>query len=377
LQNDEIKEIIRNEYGHELTSKNRYDMLIQKMDVIDKYCKWEPSKVFCNIVNGKPTNVFVEPKDIYKKELGLDYCSDKTAYLEWCIEKVLQFKETIKYVHKFDTDVIPDIRRSEREQRIQLARCCSTNYKHLQDIRMNKLDIDYLKNVWNFKKNMDYIEEPEYLNDTIVKYACVLFNAFGVMSYDSLIQQDSLDEYIYFYKEVEIETIVTMVNVEGYEKKSKMHKKVWVKTNKIYEDSEEFIYVEHEVIRQKFRDYLIKFFTERKEAFLTYINAEYKPHFGMSFIPKDEEDVQILESYKNRWYKCQDQVKAGFPEIELEAENVSKLLLDSDVFRNVMKLCEFFFEHKKEVVDQYFCICDFEEESEIDDEYNNVITINY
>jgi len=362
LEHDEIKEIIRSEYGKELTPENLHTILIEKLNVIDKYCKFEANKVFCKTINGKPTNVFVEPIVIYKKELELDNCSNKTPFLEWCIERVLKSKETIKDIKIMQVDT-RDIRRAENIQRMHLARCVSTNYELLRNIRMNKMDIECLKDVWSFRKNLQYVEQPEYLNDIIVKYACVLFNAFGIMSLDRLIQEDSVEEYVYFHKEVEIETIVTMLNVEGYEKKSKISKKVWVKTKMIYEDAEEFNYVEDEVIRQKFRDYLIHFFTKRKEAFLEVINAEYKMHQG---IPNTrDEDYQIIDNWKNKRYKFKANVKANFPEVEKDTEIVSTLLLDSDIFRNVMKLCEFFFEHKQEIIDQYFCIsCEFEEEEE-------------
>ena len=363
LEHDEIKQLIREEFGKELTIENRHNILIQKLDVIDKYCNFEPNKVFCEIVNGKSTNVFVEPSIIYKKDNGLDKCSDRTAYLEWCIERVLQSKETIKDIHKMTCQPnIRDTRRAHREQRMQLARCTSTNYEILNDIRMKKLDIDYLTPD-GYKVNFNTcIEKPEVLNDNIVQYACVLFNAFGMPSYFN-------NEFIYFYKEVEIETIINMVNIEGYEKKTKMNKKVWVKTSNLNDDEDgfypDFTYVEDEVIRQKFRDYLVKFFTERKEAFSEVIDAEYKPN--PTIIPRDEEDFKIIETLKNRWYKYQANLKADFQEIEKDTEIVSKLLLDSDVFKNVMKLCEFFFEYKEEVIDQYFCNgCDFEE-SELDD----------
>jgi len=355
LQHDEIKEIIRSELGKELTLKNRHDILIQKLNVIDKYCEWEPNKVFCEIIHDKPTNVFVEPIDIYKKEFGIVHIEDKTEYLEWCIEKILQSKETIKETHKINTPYIRDVRRDQNMLRVHLARCCSTDYGDLQDIRMNKLDIQYCKDVSSFHQGLSYIEKPDHLNDTIVQYACVLFNAFGVPS-NNIIN----NECIHFYKEVEIETISNMLNIEGYEKKSKMNKKVWLKTSSLNDDEDgfhpEFTYVEDEVIRQKFRDYLVQFFTARKKAFLHVIDAEYKPNPTII-----QEDFKILETLKNRWYDYQADVKAGFPEIEKDTEIVSRLLMDSDVFRSVMKLCEFFFEYKEEVVDQYFCGCDFEE----------------
>ena len=61
---------------------------------------------------------------------------------------------------------------------------------------------------------------------------------------------------------------------------------------------------------------------------------------------------------------CKAYVKSEFPEVEKDVENVNRLLLDSEIFRNVMKLCEFFFEYKKEILDQYFCGCDFDDNGE-------------
>jgi hypothetical protein len=376
LENDEVKEIILRDCGKELTAENRTDIMIEQMyRIVDKFLPYNPDSIFCRIVHGKPTNVFVDQSILYEEATGNKVNENREAYSEWCIEKILQAKETIKATHKMNTADIRDARRAEHMQRMNLARFCSANYGDLQDIRMNKLDIKYCKDVWSFTERKTYIEKPDFLKDTIVLYACVLFHAFGMMSHDSLIQENSVDEYLYFYKEVEIETIIHMVNVAGYEKKSKMNKKVWVKTLSLNDDSDGFhpecIYVEDEVIKQKFRDYLIKFFTERKEVFLEVIHAEYKPPPGMS-TPKDEEDVQIIENWKKKWYVHQANVKADFSEVEKDSEIVSRLLLDSDIFRNVMKLCEFFFEYKEEIINQYFCDGhDFDENEEFELEDNN------
>ena len=367
LQHDEIKDIIRKEYGVELTAENKFDIMLEKMySIVEKFIEYKPEKIFCRVIDGKPTNIYVDQVTLYQEETGNTMNNNRDAYCEWCIERILQSKETIKDTRKIINTDIRDARRSENIQRMQLARYTTTNYKVLCDIRMNKLDIEYFKHFGNFRRGLSYIEKPEYLNDTILQYACVLFNVFGIISMNSLLQQESVDEYLYFYKEVEIETIVNMVNVEGYEKKTKMNKKVWVKTKSLNDDYEggydpKFTYVEDEVIRQKFRDYLIKFFTDRKEAFLRAIHAEYQPQ--ITIVPRDEEDIKYLEDYKKKWYECQANIKAGLPEFEKDAKKVNKLLLDSDVFRNVMKLCEFFFEYKEEIIDQYFCNgCNFEDE---------------
>jgi hypothetical protein len=366
LQHDEIKDIIRKEFDTELTSENKFDIMLQKMhSIVDKFIEYKPETIFCRVIDGKPTNIYIDQTTLYEEETGNKMNDNKEAFCEWCIERILQSKETIKATHKMNNSNIRDLRRIENIQRIQLARCTTANYKILQDIRMNKLDIEYFKHFGNFCKGLSYIEKPEYLNDIIVQYACVLFNVFGIMSFNSLLQQNSVDKYLYFYKEVQIETIINIVNVEGYEKKSKINKKVWVKTKDLNDNDHEynpvFTYVEDEVIRQKFRDYLVKFFIRRKEAFLKAIHAEYQP--PMNIVPRDEEDFAYLENHKNKWYECQANVKAGFQELKNDAENVSRLLLDSDIFRNVMKLCEFFFEYKEEIIDQYFCDgCDFEDQ---------------
>ena len=375
LQHDEIKEIIRCEFGIELTLENRHDILIQKMDIIDKYCKWEPNKVFCDIVNGKPTHEFVEPSEIYKKELGLHHYDDKSAYLEWCIERIVQSKETIKATHKTSNPDARDTRRAENMQRMQLSRCTNVDYKVLQDIRMNKLDIQYVKHPSSFVQNWaTCVDKPNFLNDTIVRYACILLNAFSMPKHYiwSPGADDTIDEYLYFYKEVEIQTKTHMFEVAGYEKMSVVNKKVWVKTSSLNEDEDgfhpEFIYVEDEVIKQKFRDYLIQFFTERKERFLWHMNREYV----QDITPKDEEDHNYLRNCKKKLEMCKAYVKSDFPEVEKDFEIVSKLLIDSEIFRNVMKLCEFFFEYKYEIISQYFCGCDFDENEEAGEENFNI-----
>lgn len=368
LENDEVKEIILRDYGKELTSENRHDIMIEQMyKVIDKFLPYNPDSIFCRIVNGKPTNVFVDQSILYEEETGNKVNENREAYSQWCIEKILQAKETIKATHKMNTSDTRDARRAENMQRMQLSRCTSVDYKVLQNIRMNKLDIGYFKNPRSYCIGYaNYIEKPEYLNDTIVKYACVLLNAFSMPEHYSCSQDDIIDEYLYFYKEVEIETTICMLNVAGYEKKSSVNKKVWVKTLSLNEDEDgchpDFTYVEDEVIKQKFRDYLIKFFTERKESFLLYMNKEYKP----DIIPQDEEDHLYIKNIQNALDKCKASIKSDFPEVEKDLAIVSKMLLDSEIFRNVMKLCEFFFEYKEEIISQYFCGCNFDESEELE-----------
>jgi hypothetical protein len=230
---------------------------------------------------------------------------------------------------------------------------------------MNKLDIQYVKSPDSFVQNWaTCVDKPSFLNDTIVRYACILLNAFSMPDHYSCSQDDIIDEYIYFYKEVEIQTKIHMFEVAGYEKISVVNKKVWVKTSSLNEDEDgfhpEFIYVEDEVIKQKFRDYLIRFFTERKERFLWHMNREYV----QDITPKDEEDHMYIRNCKKKLEMCKAYVKSEFPEVEKDVENVNRLLLDSEIFRNVMKLCEFFFEYKKEILDQYFCGCDFDDNGE-------------
>ena len=83
-------------------------------------------------------------------------------------------------------------------------------------------------------------------------------------------------------------------------------KKVWVKSPILNNNFEKCIYVEDETIKIKFRDYLIDFYSERKEN-----------------IQKHSQELEI----------------------------VSNMLFDSDLFKNIMKLCEFFFEYKKEIIE--------------------------
>jgi hypothetical protein len=117
-----------------------------------------------------------------------------------------------------------------------------------------------------------------------------------------------------------------MKNVEGYEKTSVVSKKVWVKTSKLNEEL--CTYVEDEVIKQKFRDYLINFYSTRKNIF-------YMHNF--------EEEMNIIRVKYNK----------ELLEIEKDIEVLSKMLFESVLFRNIMKLCEFFFEHKNEVIEKW------------------------
>ena len=363
LENEEVKEIILRDCGKELTNENKSEIMVEQLyKVMDKFIEYKPDTIFCRVIDGRPSNVFVDHSILYEEETGNKVNDNREAYNKWCIERIVHSKETIKAIHKTSN---PDARRAENMQRMQLSRCTNVDYKVLQNIRMNKLDIQYVKSPDSFVQNWaTCVDKPSFLNDTIVRYACILLNAFSMPDHYSCSQDDIIDEYIYFYKEVEIQTKIHMFEVAGYEKISVVNKKVWVKTSSLNEDEDgfhpEFIYVEDEVIKQKFRDYLIRFFTERKERFLWHMNREYV----QDITPKDEEDHMYIRNCKKKLEMCKAYVKAEFPEVEKDVENVNRLLLDSEIFRNVMKLCEFFFEYKKEILDQYFCGCDFDDNGE-------------
>jgi len=314
LEHDEIKEIIFNEFGKELTKENRYDILIEKLNVIDKFVIFKPETVFFDIINGKPTTTFVEPCDVYKKETGLNYTSNNPAYLEWCIEKVLQSKETIRENFSKVQDIQNRIR-NENVEKNQLNKTTTIGYDILKNIRMNHYNTTY------FTPN-GFNENPNFEFDNVIKYTCILFNAFGVAS----LIHNKYNEDIYFHKLVKIETCSIMKNVEGYEKTSVVFKKVWVKTSKLNEEL--CTYVEDEVIKQKFRDYLINFYSTRKNIF-------YMHNF--------EEEMNIIRVKYNK----------ELLEIEKDIEVLSKMLFESVLFRNIMKLCEFFFEHKNEVIEKW------------------------
>jgi len=302
LNHSEIKEIILKEYNKVLTTENRHSILIEKLDVIDKFIKFKPEKVFFHIVDGKRTTSFIEPSYIYKLETGLSHNSDHNAYFEWCIEKILKSKETI--CKKYNDGSSNMLRRNENIQIKNIASCTCVKYDILNNIRMNKQDINYFTPK-GFE--LDFLD----FNDNALKYACILFNAFGVSHLNKKNKYD-LDHTndIYFHKLVSIESTSVIVNVEGYEKKMILPKKVWVKSPILNNNFEKCIYIEDETIKIKFRNYLIDFYSERKE------NTHKYNH-----------------------------------ELEKDIEIVSNMLFDSDLFKNIMKLCEFFFEYKKEIIE--------------------------
>jgi hypothetical protein len=316
LEHDEIKEMIFKEYGKELTKENRYNFLIEKLGVIDKFSIFKPEKVFFDIIDGKRTTTFVEPCDIYRKETGLSNSSNKTAYLEWCIEKILQSKETIRENFNKIQDIQNKIR-NENVERIKLNRCTTIEYDILKNIRMNKYDID----------------KPNFVSDSIVKYACVLFNSFGVAS----LTNNKYSQYMYFHKLVNIETCSIMENVEGYEKKSVVSKKVWIKKSK-WNDSV-CTYVEDEIIKQKFRDYLLNFYLNRKEMLLKNIYVVSMKN-GVTIDDLQEEIDESNVKYNEELLI-----------VEKDIEILSKMLFESVLFKNIMKLCEFFFEHNNEIIE--------------------------
>jgi len=323
LDHDEIKEMIFKEYNAELTKENRYEILIEKLNVIEKFAPFKPEKVFFHIINGKPTSMFIEPTEVYKKEMGIVNISDKTAYLQWCIEKVLQSKETIRENFSKIQDLQNSIR-TMNVQRIQVNKCTTIGYDIISNIRMNEYDITY------FTPN-EFNQKPNFEFDNVIKYACVLFNAFGISS----LIHNKCNEEIYFHKLVNIETNSIMVNIEGYEKRSVVSKKVWVKKTKC--SNKLCTYVENEVIKQKFRNYLLDFYTTRKEELLFTKNFLNIHNFG-------EEMNNICNVNYN---------EEKLLEVEKDIEVLSSMLFESVLFIKIMKICEFLFEHNNEVIKKW------------------------
>jgi hypothetical protein len=194
---------------------------------------------------------------------------------------------------------------------------------------MNKYDITYFTpNGCNNK--------PIFISDNVIKYACVLFNAFGAAS----LINNKYSQYIYFHKLVNIETCSIMENVEGYEKKSVVSKKVWVKRLKCNNgticNDRLCTYVEDEVIKQKFRNYLLDFYATKKQELLFTKNLLNVHYF--------EEEINNICNFKYNEHLL---------EVEKDIEVLSKLLFESVLFIKIMKLCEFFFEYKNEIIEKW------------------------
>ena len=125
-----------------------------------------------------------------------------------------------------------------------------------------------------------------------------------------------------------------MENVEGYEKKSVVSKKVWIKKSNW--NDEVSTYVENEVIKQKFRDYLVNFYRNKKDRLLKSI---------------------YLASMKNDFQEEVHDSKVKYNEelliVEKDIELLSKMLFESVLFKNIMKMCEFFFEYNNEIIEKW------------------------
>jgi hypothetical protein len=317
LNHDEIKEMIFEEYGKELTKENKHDILISMLNVIDKFVKYKPPKIFYLVVDGKPTTSFVEPSLVYNFETGLNHTTNRVEYLEWCIEKILKSKETIRE-KSIKTKNKSSLQRIESIQRSLLSKVTSLNYDILKQIRLNEHNLNYFTPKGFIEDFLQFVIKPNFLkDDNVLKYACVLFNAFGV-SHLTKMDKYKFHEtsHIYFHKLVSVETTSKIQDVEGYEKKIIMPKKIWVKTlkNNCYEN---FIYVEDQVVQIKFRDYLIEYYTIRKEELENFMNTF------------------LIESFKKKW-------EEELIEVNKDIELVSNMLMDSELFKNTMKLCETF-----------------------------------
>jgi transcription termination factor NusB len=172
LNHDEIKEMIFEEYGKELTKENKHDILISMLNVIDKFVKYKPTKIFYLVVDGKPTSSFVEPSLVYNFETGLSHTTNRGEYLEWCIEKILKSKETIRE-KSIKLENKTSLQRIESIQRSLLSKVTSLNYEILKQIRLNEHNLNYFTPK-GFEENfLQFVKKPDFLNiDNFLTIVC-------------------------------------------------------------------------------------------------------------------------------------------------------------------------------------------------------------
>jgi hypothetical protein len=350
---------------------------------------------------------------LYHNETGKSAGYDDIDFRSWCIKKIIQHKEKEKEKEKEngnekceqETSVKTIIKHKSQNQsqlkslqrgthRIRLSRMTNVNVKILEDIKINKIDLSYFSFLYLTQmdeKSLHFLlsnnlvykqcEKPSFYDDVAIRYAHILVCDIGYNSLFALLNgecflTDPVEhpediEYYYFYKRVNFTTKID--GVTGYNELNLCKTdNVWVKcelgnfidnnfdsnnNNKFVESSNtEFLYVDVTDLKIHFRDALINFYERmvRRLRELIINISNYNNSIENDFYSKTENDPALFSDInKGKYEYLLDCLIAEYKEASSNLSYIRNLSINSDIFNNIVKFCEYFFEYNTELINYY------------------------
>jgi hypothetical protein len=378
----------------------------------DKYSNWVTVEVFVEYSSTKDEKVFISPMRLYHNETGKSAGYDDIDFRSWCIKKIIQHKEkekengnekcdkceqetSVKTIIKHKSQNQNQLKSLQRgTHRIRLSRMTNVNVKILEDIKINKIDLSYFSFLYLTQmdeKSLHFLlsnnlvykqcEKPSFYDDVAIRYAHILVCDIGYNSLFALLNgecflTDPVEhpediEYYYFYKRVNFTTKID--GVTGYNEPNLCKTdNVWVKcelgnfidnnfdsnnNNKFVESSNtEFLYVDVTDLKIHFRDALINFYERmvRRLRELIINISNYNNSIENDFYSKTENDPALFNDInKGKYEYLLDCLIAEYKEASSNLNYIRNLSVNSDIFNNIVKFCEYFFEYNTELINYY------------------------
>lgn len=286
---------------------------------------WDP-----NCFNGK------SPMECYRVENNLDkefeitpadnIAGKNTDYINWGINKILKQKETKTTQPK---SIVINKIKENNYFRIMLSKHANIKINKIRDVRNGIIDIEYL-----FKPihHIDFSKHDIELYSNIpVNYSCLLFNNFGIHSYNIMYNglcgpldieecpEDKKYNSFYFYKEVNIEHTSKIENVVNYGENRIERQNIWVscymgdfidyfdylenKTKECYMNdipTLNYSYISNDDFKYFIKESLIEIFTSKIKTILKNIEFEKNRKIIREWSNKDE--MIIYDSKSNNYY---------------------------------------------------------------------------
>lgn len=340
------KDYIIQKYIEE-TNKNEINPLEVKQWIMQKghdskynYDGWSDKNL--NIFKGCSIDEYYNSMGILIKPNFDLLCEDqekKEEYIEysnWAIDKIIQFLEKV----------------SEKPQRPNKSKNYDSPFKDAKFKRIlsncTNIKFDTLRMVRNGFIDLYYLTEPpivdisegniniEIYNDTVTKYACILFYNIGIWQLSMLYDKENgaelldtnenperkYDQTFYFHKNVDIIHKKVIDDVEGYNEEYIERKNIWVSCD-----------------MEKFCD-----FYNVKDTPYTYIDNDFF---------KSEMKNRLLYIYQEKIDLYSKEQPNG-PNIEHYLNEKQKILdMDDKTLSNIIKVCEYLLEYDEELINFY------------------------
>jgi hypothetical protein len=338
------KDYIIKKYLEE-TNKNEINQIEVKQWIIQKgidskynYDGWSDKKL--NIFKGCSIDEYYDRMGILIKPNFDLLCDDeekKEEYIEysdWAIDKIIRYLEKIserpEKMNKLNDNPVRD----SKYKRI-LSHYTSVKFDTLQMVRNGFIDLYYLTE----PPIMDISEANiniEIYNDTVTKYACILFYNIGIWHLSMLYDMENgaelldttespeskYDQTFYFHKNVEIVIKKYITDVIGYDEDYIEKKNIWVSCD-----------------MEKFCD-----FYDVEEGSYTYIDNEFF---------KTEMKNRLLYIYQKK-IDAYLKYQPNSPNIEYYLSEKQKILdMDDKTLNNIIKVCEYLLEYDEELIKFY------------------------